>query len=280
MNVVGIIAEYNPFHEGHAYQIQKAKEQCGAEFAVVEMNGDFVQRGEPAIFDKYTRTKEALLGGADLIFELPVRFGLSSAGDFAMGGVLALNALPFITHLCFGTETGDLTPLLQGSVAGLNITTSSGKPGSTPAINIRGVNSINSADPLVLIDGVVGDLNRVNPNDVESISVIKDASAAAVYGARAAFGVILVTTKNGSAQDGKATVRYSGRFGWEEATTSTDYENRGYWSVYTVNKFWQADSGTNYVKYNDHDMQQLLARVNDRTGCIYGQKYPYRSQHK
>ena len=115
MNVVGIIAEYNPFHEGHAYQIQKAKERCGAEFAVVVMNGDFVQRGEPAIFDKYTRTKEALLGGADLIFELPVRFGLSSAGDFAMGGVLALNALPFVTHLCFGTETGDLTPLLQAA---------------------------------------------------------------------------------------------------------------------------------------------------------------------
>lgn len=115
MNVVGIIAEYNPFHEGHAYQIQKAKGQCGAEFAVVVMNGDFVQRGEPAIFDKYTRTKEALLGGADLIFELPVRFGLSSAGDFAMGGVLALNALPFVTHLCFGTETGDLTPLLQAA---------------------------------------------------------------------------------------------------------------------------------------------------------------------
>lgn len=115
MNVVGIIAEYNPFHEGHAYQIQKAKEQCGAEFAVVVMNGDFVQRGEPAIFDKYTRTKEALWGGADLIFELPVRFGLSSAGDFAMGGILALNALPFVTHLCFGTETGDLTPLLQAA---------------------------------------------------------------------------------------------------------------------------------------------------------------------
>ena len=115
MKICGVVAEYNPFHEGHAYQIQKAKEQCGAEFAVVVMNGDFVQRGEPAIFDKYTRTKEALLGGADLIFELPVRFGLSSAGDFAMGGVLALNALPFVTHLCFGTETGDLTPLLQAA---------------------------------------------------------------------------------------------------------------------------------------------------------------------
>ena len=158
-----------------------------------------------------------------------------------------------------------LSNMLQGSVAGLNVTTSSGGPGSTASINIRGVTSINDADPLVLIDGAVGDLNRINPNDVESSSVIKDASAAAVYGARAAFGVILVTTKSGSAKDGKATVRYSGRFGWEEPTTSTNYENRGYWSVYTVNKFWQADSGTNYVDYTAYDMQQLLARVNDKT---------------
>ncbi len=159
-----------------------------------------------------------------------------------------------------------VTNMLQGSVAGLNITTSSGKPGSSPSINIRGVNSINSADPLVLIDGAQGDLNRINPSDVESISVIKDASAAAVYGARAAFGVILVTTKSGSVKDGKAVVRYSGRFGWEESTTSTDYENRGYWSVYTVNKFWQVENGgAKYIKYTDYDMQQLLARVNDKT---------------
>ena len=159
-----------------------------------------------------------------------------------------------------------LSNMLQGSVAGLNVTTSSGKPGSTASINIRGVNSINSASPLVLVDGVVGDINRVNPNDVESISVIKDASAAAIYGARAAFGVILVTTKSGAAKDGKATVRYSGRFGWEEATSSTDYENRGYWSVYEVNRFWRVEQGgQNYIQYNDHDMQQLLARVNDKT---------------
>ncbi|MGV8138419.1 MAG: SusC/RagA family TonB-linked outer membrane protein [Mangrovibacterium sp.] len=158
-----------------------------------------------------------------------------------------------------------LTTMLQGSVPGLNITTSSGVPGSSPDINVRGVTSINGASPLVLIDGAVGDLNRVNPNDVESISVIKDASAAAVYGARAAFGVILVTTKSGVAQDNKATVRYSGRFGWESPTTSTDYETTGYWSVYTINKFWKADSGTLYVNYTDRDMQQLLARVNDKT---------------
>lgn len=158
-----------------------------------------------------------------------------------------------------------LTNMLQGSVAGLNITTSSGVPGSSPSVNVRGVTSINGAEPLVLIDGAVGDLNRINPNDVESISVIKDASAAAVYGARAAFGVILVTTKSGSPQDGKATVRYSGRIGWESPTTSTNYETTGYWSVYTVNKFWKADSGTQYVNYTDQDMQQLLARVNDKT---------------
>ncbi len=158
-----------------------------------------------------------------------------------------------------------LTTMLQGAVPGLNVTTSSGVPGSSPDINVRGVTSINGASPLVLIDGAVGDLNRVNPNDVESISVIKDASAAAVYGARAAFGVILVTTKSGSAQDNKATVRYSGRFGWESPTTSTDYETTGYWSVYTINKFWKADSGTLYVNYTDRDMQQLLARVNDKT---------------
>ena len=158
-----------------------------------------------------------------------------------------------------------VTNMLQGAVAGLNITTSSGVPGNSPAINVRGVTSINGAEPLILIDGAVGELDRVNPNDIESISVIKDASAAAVYGARAAFGVILVTTKSGSEQSGKATVRYSGRFGWEAPTTSTDYETTGYWSVYTVNKFWKADSGTLYINYTNHDMQELLARVNDKT---------------
>ena len=158
-----------------------------------------------------------------------------------------------------------LTNMLQGSVPGLNITTSSGVPGSSPSINVRGTTSINSAEPLVLIDGAVGELERINPNDVESISVIKDASAAAVYGARAAFGVILVTTKSGAANEGKATVRYSGRLGWESPTTSTDYEDTGYWSVYTVNLFRKAENGKNYINYTDEDMRQLLARVNDKT---------------
>jgi TonB-dependent SusC/RagA subfamily outer membrane receptor len=95
--------------------------------------------------------------------------------------------------------------------------------------------------------------------------VIKDASAAAIYGARAAYGVILVTTKTGTEQGGRAKVRYSGRWGWEEPTVSTDFENRGYWSVYTVDKFWATDAGKNYTTYNAHDMAELLARVNDKT---------------
>ena len=162
----------------------------------------------------------------------------------------------------------NLSAMLQGSVPGLNISTSAGSPGSTGSLNIRGIGSIGSGSdtaPLVLIDGVEGEIDRVNPADVESISVIKDASAAAVYGARGAFGVILITTKKGS-DDGKATVRYSGRFGWEEPTTSTDYETTGYWSAYIHNMFWKADNANSkYIQYTDYDMQQLLLRVNDKT---------------
>ncbi len=155
--------------------------------------------------------------------------------------------------------------MLQGSVAGLNVTTNSGVPGQSAKINVRGQTSINGGSPLVLIDGAIGDIDMVNPNDVESISVIKDASASAVYGARAAYGVILVTTKAGQAKDGMATVRFNARAGWEESTTSTEYETRGYWSVYNVNQFWRNRAGDDYVKYNHSDMMELLARVNDKT---------------
>lgn len=115
MKTVGIIAEYNPFHGGHAYHIQEAKRLSGADFVVVILNGDFMQRGEPAMTDKYTRTRQALEGGADLVFELPVRFGISSAGDFALGGILALEALGFVDAVCFGSEVGELPPLLEAA---------------------------------------------------------------------------------------------------------------------------------------------------------------------
>ena len=90
MKVVGIIAEYNPFHRGHEYQIRYARESLGADYVIVAMSGDFVQRGAPALFDKYTRTKMALLGGADLVLELPVWASSASAELFAAGAVSVL----------------------------------------------------------------------------------------------------------------------------------------------------------------------------------------------
>ena len=83
MKTVGIIAEYNPFHNGHAYQIRRAKELTGADCCVVAMSGDFVQRGAPAVFDKYIRARMALSSGADLVLEIPPLFAAGSAEDFA-----------------------------------------------------------------------------------------------------------------------------------------------------------------------------------------------------
>lgn len=104
MRTVGIIAEYNPFHSGHAYQIREAKRLTGADYAVVVMSPDFVQRGTPAIVDKYTRTRMTLLGGADAVFELPVCYATGSAEYFAEGAVALLDRLGAMDYLSFGYE--------------------------------------------------------------------------------------------------------------------------------------------------------------------------------
>ncbi len=104
MKVVGIVAEYNPFHSGHAYHLQEAKRRTGADFAVVVMSPDFVQRGEPAVSDKYARTKMALLNGADLVLELPVCYAAGSAEYFAQGAVSVLDGLGVVDVLSFGCE--------------------------------------------------------------------------------------------------------------------------------------------------------------------------------
>lgn len=112
MKTVGIIAEYNPFHNGHLYQLKKAKEITGADFAVVVMSGDFTQRGIPAVFDKYTRCRLSLLAGADLCIELPVVYATASAELFAKGAVSLLSALG-VDALCFGSECGEIAPLRE-----------------------------------------------------------------------------------------------------------------------------------------------------------------------
>ena len=111
MKAVGIIAEYNPFHNGHKYLIEKAKEITGADYTIIVMSGNFTQRGTPAIADKYTRTEMALLNGADLVIELPSHYACSSAEFFATGAITLLNKLGVVDSICFGSESGNITNL-------------------------------------------------------------------------------------------------------------------------------------------------------------------------
>lgn len=107
MNIVGIIAEYNPFHRGHARHLSEARRLAGADYVIVVMSGNYVQRGAPAMFDKYTRASAALLNGADLVLELPPCIATGSAEYFASGAVQLLVQTGIVTDLCFGTECED-----------------------------------------------------------------------------------------------------------------------------------------------------------------------------
>lgn len=111
MRICGIIAEYDPFHTGHAYQISALRQELGGAAVVCVMSGNWTQRGSPAIVDKYLRARLALLGGADLVLELPLPYAISSAEWFARGGVSVLHASGIVTDLCFGSECGSLPPL-------------------------------------------------------------------------------------------------------------------------------------------------------------------------
>lgn len=107
MKAAAVIAEYNPFHSGHARQLYDIKHYCMADFCIVIMSGNFVQRGTPAIIDKFTRATWALQNGADIVFELPTKFATAGAEQFALGACSLLDRLGFIHMLCFGSETTD-----------------------------------------------------------------------------------------------------------------------------------------------------------------------------
>jgi len=111
MNVVGMIVEYNPFHNGHLWHLNEAKRISGAQFTIGVMSGNFLQRGEPAIADKWSRARMAVQAGADLIIELPTVFSVRSAQYFAVGGIQLLSRLGVVNHVCFGAETPDLSLL-------------------------------------------------------------------------------------------------------------------------------------------------------------------------
>lgn len=116
MKVTGIIAEYNPFHHGHAYHLSRAREMTDADYIVVVMSGDFTQRGAPALLDKYLRCEMALKNGADLVLELPLPAATGSAEFFAEGAVSLLHHLGAVDALVFGSECGDLGALQQAAL--------------------------------------------------------------------------------------------------------------------------------------------------------------------
>lgn len=107
MKAVGVIVEYNPFHYGHAYHIEKAKKETGADIVIAAMSGNFLQRGEPALVSKWSRTEMAVRGGVDLVFELPYCFAVQKADLFAYGAVSILNAAG-CNSICFGSESGQI----------------------------------------------------------------------------------------------------------------------------------------------------------------------------
>lgn len=139
-----------------------------------------------------------------------------------------------------GRPTANATQMLEGVVPNLNISLSDGKPGRTADFNVRGAGSINGGSALVLIDGVEGDPSLLNPDDIESVSVLKDAAASAIYGARAPFGVVLITTKN--AKEGKPQVVYSSNYSMQTPQNVPDVVTDGYvWAEH----FYKA-----YYNYN------------------------------
>ena len=113
MKIVGLVVEYNPFHNGHLYHLNKSKEVTNATHSIAVMSGNFLQRGEPALFDKYTRAQIAVSNGVDLVVELPSLFACQSAEIFSHGAVTLLNSLNCIDSICFGSEEGDIQILYQ-----------------------------------------------------------------------------------------------------------------------------------------------------------------------
>lgn len=113
MKIIGIIAEYNPFHNGHAHQIEELRRRTGADYIVAAMSGDFVQRGAPAVVDKYARARMALSCGADLVLELPALWATASAESFAAAGVALFEKMGCVDGICFGAECDNLSLLSE-----------------------------------------------------------------------------------------------------------------------------------------------------------------------
>lgn len=153
---------------------------------------------------------------------------------------------------------------LQGADPSLLLTQGNGSiEGSEYSVSIRGDLSINGGSPLILVDGIEASLTQVNPNDIESVSVLKDASACAIYGAKASAGVVLINTKSAAQNAGQATVKYNGRYSISTNTTSTDFMTTAYDYIMMTNEFCQVLQGNNAWEYSDAQIEMMKDRRND-----------------
>lgn len=171
MRVIGVVCEYNPFHNGHAYHLRRCRELAGEDCTVIcVMSGDFVQRGEPALYSKFARAEAACLGGADLVVELPLPWSLSSAEAFARGGVSLLDRLG-TDSICFGSETDDIEAL-NAIAALLNAPVTQAE--IREAMRLDATLSYANARQIVLQEQI-GETSRLlsRPNDILGIEYIR-----------------------------------------------------------------------------------------------------------
>jgi len=170
MKLIGIISEYNPFHNGHKFHIEESRKAVGEGSAVVcVMSGDFVQRGEAAVFSKYARAEAAVAGGADLVLELPLPWSIASAEGFARGGVGLLSSLNCIDKLSFGSECGDIATLNALAMALLD-------PEVMPAVTEEMKTGVSfAAARQIVLERQLGDMAKhiALPNNILAVEYIK-----------------------------------------------------------------------------------------------------------
>lgn len=211
MKVVGLITEYNPFHNGHKYHIEEARRVTGADYVIAVMSGNFVQRGTPAVLDKYCRTKMALGNGVDLVLELPVCYATGSAEYFALGAVSLLDKLGIVDYLCFGSECGDIAMLakvakllLEAPASFDEQLLSSLKDGLTyPAARLKAFEHYISSNSDIMDTSAISKVLR-EPNNILGIEYVK-----AIY--RLSSSMIPVTI-----------LRQSAHYHEKEITASTE----------------------------------------------------------
>ena len=251
--------------------------KCTSHVTITDVNGNFELDGVT-----YPGTLVAsFIGMADQ--EVPLNSAAESPCEIVLG--VDKNFLEEVVVVGYGTQkkvnlTGAvgvvdgeelaLRPVnsaaqaLQGADPSLLLTQKSGGiEGDQYSVSIRGAVSINSGSPLILIDGIEGSLTQVNPNDIESVSVLKDASACAVYGAKASAGVILVNTKNG--KPGEAKITYNGRVTLATNTTSTDFIDTAYDHVTLCNEFYQYFKGYGAWTFSEDQIKMMEERRYDVT---------------